>query len=651
MVKKVKAETMKSLLEIYGESCKERIARGVEQAACFWKKKDGTDKEFKKFCEENFLDFSDKEVLQKILQKAEEYWEAVNGCFTKMMLGLLKNIHLETGEITQLDKLFSQFSPMAHLEEDLFENKIAFFFLLNFPSFSLEEKEKFGKSWSRQEWALASIGDMFSSRVPAELYQKINKAMVEAEEYISKYNISLANLTGGKDNDEPCFPKSEKKLQSHWGLRDEIKELYGEEQGGLKKQSALFKVMERIIKQEIPQEVINNSSKDFSWNPFTNETKGISSTPEPDERYSKWLSVFKSISKADRYAFGHSNYIDVNFEKQMKISEKEITDLLIELLSSSQFKSVGKLISKRLKRPLKPWDIWYDGFGVTESSEILDKVVVEKYPNLETLKKSVPEILMKLGFTKEVASYLADRIEIEPARGCGHAIGAEMKSEKSRLRFRMTGGKINSNEFNVFMHELGHNVEQNFTLQKMDSYFLRGVPNTAFTEAFAFVFQSRDREILGLKPSSNLKDEKTLSNFWSACEIAGVALVDIGVWRWLYLNSETTPKEMKGAVVKITKDVWNTYFAKVFGVEDEVALGIYSHAISFPLYLPNYPLGKIIAFQIEKYMENKNLGAEMERMCGAGNISPQFWMKNAVGEKISCQPMLEAVDEILKKIG
>ncbi|MFA5175287.1 MAG: hypothetical protein WC430_02575 [Patescibacteria group bacterium] len=639
MVKKVKAETMKSLLEIYGESCKERIARGVEQAACFWKKKDGTDKEFKKFCEENFLDFSDKEVLQKTLQKAEEYWEAVNGCFTKMMLGLLKNIHLETGEITQLDKLFSQFSPMAHLEEDLFRNKIAFFFLLNFPSFSLKEKEKFGKSWSRQEWALARIGDMFSSRVPAELCQQINKAIIEAEEYISKYNISLANLV----KDEPCFPKSEKMLQSHWGLRDEIKALYGE-MGGDKKQRVLFKVMERIVKQEIPQEVINNSSKDFSWNPFTNVIKGVSSTPEPDERYSKWLSVFKSILKADRYAFG--NYIDVNFER-VGIEEKEVENLFVKLLSSAQFEGVGKLISKRLKRPLEPWDIWYDGFGkVAESSEILDGVVAEKYPNLDTLKKAVPEILVKLGFTKKVADYLADRIEIEPARGCGHAIGAEMKSEKSRLRFRVTGNKITSNGFNVFMHELGHNVEQNLTLQNIDFYFLRGVPNTAFTEAFAFMFQDRDKEILGLE-----RNIKTLNNFWSACEIAGVALVDIGVWHWLYLNDKATPKDLKGAVLKIAKDVWNTYFAKVFEVEDEVVLGIYSHAISCPLYLPNYPLGKIIEFQIEEHIKDKKIGVEMERMCGAGNISPQFWMKNAVGEKISCQPMLEAVDEILKKIG
>ena len=45
---------------------------------------------------------------------------------------------------------------------------------------------------------------------------------------------------------------------------------------------------------------------------------------------------------------------------------------------------------------------------------------------------------------------------------------------------------------------MGHNVEQTFTLNDVDHIFLKGVPNTAFTEAFAFVFQGHDLELLGL---------------------------------------------------------------------------------------------------------------------------------------------------------
>jgi len=44
------------------------------------------------------------------------------------------------------------------------------------------------------------------------------------------------------------------------------------------------------------------------------------------------------------------------------------------------------------------------------------------------------------------------------------------------------------------------------------------------------------------------------------------------------------------------------------------------------------------------------IGKEMERMCAAGKIVPQLWMKNAVGSNISVKPLLEAVKEALKHI-
>ena len=51
--------------------------------------------------------------------------------------------------------------------------------------------------------------------------------------------------------------------------------------------------------------------------------------------------------------------------------------------------------------------------------------------------------------------------------------------------------------FNIAIHELGHNVEQVFSMSRIDHTLLEGVPNTGFTEAFAFLFQARDLELLG----------------------------------------------------------------------------------------------------------------------------------------------------------
>jgi hypothetical protein len=52
--------------------------------------------------------------------------------------------------------------------------------------------------------------------------------------------------------------------------------------------------------------------------------------------------------------------------------------------------------------------------------------------------------------------------------------------------------------------------------------------------------------------------------------------------------------------------------------------------------------------QLEDYLRGKVIGPEMERMCLAGNIMPQIWMKNAVGSEISVKPVLKAVDWIIQ---
>ena len=127
-------------------------------------------------------------------------------------------------------------------------------------------------------------------------------------------------------------------------------------------------------------------------------------------------------------------------------------------------------------------------------------------------------------------------------------------------------------------------------------------------------------------------------------------LVDMKAWNWLYQHPEATAADFKEAIISISKMVWNQYYAPVFKVRDEIILGSYSHMIAYPLYLPDYALGHVIQFQMEDWMEGKNIAQEMERLCSSGNIIPQLWMKKAVGSKISTQPLLNAVKKALKII-
>ncbi len=111
---------------------------------------------------------------------------------------------------------------------------------------------------------------------------------------------------------------------------------------------------------------------------------------------------------------------------------------------------------------------------------------------------------------------------------------------------------MNYKGYNIAVHELGHNVEQVFSLYDVDHTLLAGVPNTAFTEALAFVFQAKDLELLGYpKPDAESERLRVLNDFWMTWEIAGVALVDIAVWHWMYDHPNASPKELREATMKI----------------------------------------------------------------------------------------------------
>ncbi len=375
---------------------------------------------------------------------------------------------------------------------------------------------------------------------------------------------------------------------------------------------------------------------------------------EADERYAQLLKIFHAVRLADPWSPDQPTFIQRRFERYRQIPETEVARLLESILSSPQAAEVGRLISSRLGRPLEPFDIWYNGFAPRGShrEEELDRLVKERYPDVAAFQADLPVILGKLGFSKEDAQFLAGKIVVDASRGVGHASGAQRREDSAHLRTRVGEDGMDFKGYNIAVHEFGHNVEQVLTLNRIDHTMLQGVPNTAFTEAFAFIFQDRDLELLGLtEENPDVKHLKALDNFWSVYEIGGVALVDMGVWRWMYDHPEATPAQLREAVVDISKDIWNRFYAPVFGGRDEILLGVYSHMIDAGLYLPDYPMGHIIAFQVESYMEGKNLAEEMKRMCAQGSITPDAWMRGATGSPITTEPLLEATASAVKALG
>lgn len=644
--------TIQELCKKHGSSQESRIRRSVPQVASLWEAKDGTPEEFKDFCLQHYV--ADSAQLDRMSEILQSNLESLQGCFNKMSVDLKYNLHCEGPEITPLDEMFGGVDPSAHFDEDMFEQKIAFVVVLNFPFYTLQEKNELGKNWNRRQWAYARLGDLFTSRVPASCNQELSNQLVAADSYISSYNIMMGQLRD--DQGKALFPNMA--LITHWGLRDELKTHYNEGDTGLAKQRMIYQVMRRIVDQSIPQCVIGNDG--VLWKPYSNQVtdlngKAVSKAdPEPDTRYQYFLNNFHAMQQVDRYSPMYPTAIERAFNRDMEVSYDDIEQLFTAFCSAPEVSAVGKLIEKRLGRKLEPFDIWYDGFKSrsTISEDELSAKISKLYPNKEAFaSQGLPTILRQLGFEDDKIQFICDHVTVDGSRGAGHAWESSMRSDKARLRTRIGKDGMDYKGYNIAVHEFGHNVEQTITLHDVDNYIMKGVPNTGFTEALAFIFQVRDLEFLGYNDNGKNKDAMmTLDIFWGCYEIMGVSLVDMYAWHWLYENPTATASELKAQVIAIAQQVWNKYYAPILGEENSTILAIYSHMIDSPLYLPNYPYGHIIEFQLEQQLKGKVVANEIQRIYPVGRLTPQHWMRHAVGTEVSAESLLRATGEALEII-
>jgi len=120
------------------------------------------------------------------------------------------------------------------------------------------------------------------------------------------------------------------------------------------------------------------------------------------------------------------------------------------------------------------------------------------------------------------------------------------------------------------------------------------------------------------------------------------------VWDWMYAYPDATPAELREAALAIAREVWNRWFAPSFGVRDSDILAVYSHMIAYGLYLPDYAVGHVIAFQVASRFTPETFGAEVERITRQGRLTPDAWIRGAAGGPISAQALLDAARKALQ---
>ena len=634
------------------------VVRGAEQVAALWNESDGTEADYLALVSQSYAASHEaKEQLYNrmafILEQCGQSADMLNNTLQE------PTTLLDKGEPTQVDWIISGYSPMAHFAEDMFANKIAHICVLNFPHYTLEEKNTLGKHWSRQEWAYARLGDVFSNRVPGSVVANYSQALSEAENYIAGYNIMmhcLRNEQGEQLWQEPMA------LLSHWNLRDELKSNYATVPHAHEKQEMIYQVMLRIIRQEIPNCVVSNDK--LLWCPTTNDVSGnpdsdiklkVDISREPDTRYQQIINIFHALQAIDKHRPDAPSHVLRTFNEDLQIPFEEIEALFTQLIQSDEVKQVAAIIRERLGRDLRPYDIWYDGFKSRSniSEDVLTAETQMRYPDAKAFEKDIPRMLKDLGFAPEKAKEVASHIVVESARGSGHARPCVGREQPARLRTRVGAKGMDYKGYNIAVHEFGHNVEEVISLYDMDYYTLAGIPNTGFTEASAFLFQERDLQLLHKNLQTSQNAEQIFDLIWGMYEIMGVSLVDMRMWQWLYANPKATAAELREAVIAIASDVWNEYYAPVLGEKDSPLLAIYSHMVGYALYLPAYPIGNLVQYQLEEHLSQcttqEEWAKEYTRIYQQGCLTPDAWMRGAVGKPMSVEPILTAVREALNQ--
>jgi len=661
-------DVVSALVRKHGEGQRARIEQGLKQVRLLWRKEDGDAKAQQAFAEEWFR--SDAKDLDALLARFEYVLEQVDGYFLDLGREMRSFSELELGPQLPIDDVFAGLDLSAHASDDFFNSKLAFIALLNFPLPSLDEMLAQGKSWSRRDWAAVRLTRRFALRPSGDALAARSKAQADAEAYIAGYNLWMHHLLapGGRR----IFPAG-MRLLAHWNLRDQIKADYAEKDRalGLERQRLIRAAMERIVDQTIPKAVIDDPRVD--WDPQANavtlspaaevETAKMkaqgkrapepsaSSEREPDTRYAVILADFQAARRTDQDSPLAPTEIDRRFNFDREIPEKRAEELLQSIVSSPLVPRVAALIRARLGRPLEPHDIWYSGFlpRARHPEEELNALTRARYPTAAAYKKDIPRLLEGLGFAPEKARFFDSHIVVDPARGSGHALQSARRGDDPHLRTRINPDGMDYKGYNIAIHEMGHNVEQICSLYLVDHTLLAGVPATAFTEALAFTFQNRDLELLGLeKPDEESERLRVLNDFWGTWEIAGVGLVDIAVWRYMYAHPQATPAELREATLRIARDLWDQRYAPVLGGKGSGLLGIYSHMVANFLYLPDYPIGHLIAFQLEQKLRGADFGAQFEHAASFGRVTPDLWMEHATGSPLSAKPLLDATETALR---
>jgi len=665
------ADAIASLVSRHGDAHQPRIERGVKQVARRWSAVEGDAAAFTAFCGKHFV--ADEKDHARLRDRFETAFEQIGGHLHEMRRNLRRWSDLRGDDFPGVDDLFAKFDPAPDLSDQLYRQRLAFVALLNFARPELPEMLERGERWATEAWVEARLAQNFSARIPAELSDLARRVGHEANVFVQEFHVPVGAMV---DESGRTWFEPGRKLIAHWLVREQIKAGYGREHG-VELQRSLAWVMARHVDGSIPRAVMDGTAKG-PWNPQRNTIDGKTVGATADDRstpaggrsaaaagntgngafvgparYRQWLAQRGVAERFDELHPEHPTAIARKFDLQREIPETDVERLLVELLDAPVRRDLAKLVERRIGRPLEAFDVYFEDLVEGADTRELDRAVRERFPDERAFQAKLPETLRGLGYSNDDAEFLGTRVRVEIAKGAGHAVRPALTQYGAWLRTSRLEHEFGWDGFDTAMHELGHNLEQLVSTYFAPRPSLRGVPNTACTEAFAFLYQSLGRRVLGLEDAAKAQQQfalDSLQTMLAACQIAGPSLLELHAWRWLYANPGASPEALRDEVMAIADRLWKRFYERDYGPDPYRLLAAYQHMVAHPLYLADYTLGHIMSHQIRSHMRGKDLAAETKRICSIGRVTPDLWMRRAVGAPVSASALIRDAEEALARV-
>ncbi|MBU0617528.1 MAG: hypothetical protein KKI02_07410, partial [Planctomycetes bacterium] len=532
----------------------------------------------------------------------------------------------------------------------LYSQRIAFLILLNFEPPTLEAMQRDGRGWSTDQWVAARLTRGLPPRIPADVQTAVRRTHIAAKNWIYGLHPKVGALV---DADGNRLYEPGTTLLPHWKVRDEAIQAYGAPDA-LARQRALMWCMRRCIDGTLPK-VLLERDPDGPWDPRAN-TIGGEPIREPIGlvRYEHWLELFHAEQLLDRYYPEHPTALARSWELDREIPPQRAEQILVDLLAAPVRARLYAFLRDRVGRPLEPHDVYLSTPFERAPAEELDAAVARRFKGLDDFERQLPTILREVGFGDADADWLASRIRVERSRDAGHSTPPGLPEYGPWLTTSLQRGRFNFAAYGTATHELGHAVEQAFSIGRPPRPALKGVPGSCAVESVANVFCDARFRLVGVKLSTEdiePLDQMTIESMLASCQMSGPALLELRAWQWLYDHPDATAEQLRDAVLQIAADIWAEFFESYFGPDPYYLPAAYQHMIGYPLYLANYVLSDVALQQMRAHVRGKDVASELIRWYTIGRLTPDVWMERAVGAPLSVEPFLRDTERVLAQLG